>query len=253
MVIPDLQSLGLTLDEAKVYHALLQLGGSYVSAIAKKADVHRVLCYKILESLVAKGLVSSFSKNNVKHFSIESPTILVRKQQERLEHAERLLPELLSITNALAYKPKIQYYEGLEGMKNIFEETLTAEGEILGYTNLAQIPTIMPETFLRDWARKKIAKGIKTRMLSPHTPKALTYLQTYYPAGFDPHLVQILFINPREFLFEYEITIYGNKVAILSLNRDELMGFIIESPVYATTQRAIFQLAWLGATSFVAK
>jgi sugar-specific transcriptional regulator TrmB len=253
MLLSALQSLGLKEEESRVYYALLQLGGSYVSAIARKAGVHRVVCYKILEGLVEKGLVSSFTKNNVKHFAVESPTILVRKQQEKLEAAERLLPELLSVTNALAYKPKIQYYEGVEGMKNIFEETLSAPGDMLGYTNLAKLPAVIPPEFLRDWARRKIAKGIKTRMLSPHTPEALSYLKTYYPEGFDPNLVEILFINPRQFNFQYEITIYGNSVAILSLNENELMGLIIESPVYADTQRAIFQLAWLGATSFVAK
>lgn len=253
MSIPALEQLGLTDEEAQVYYALLQLGGSYVSAIAKKSGVHRVVCYKVLDGLVAKGLVSSFLKNNIKHYAVESPTILIRKQREKLELAERLLPELLSVTNALAYKPKIQYYEGVEGIKNIFEETLSATGEMLGYTNLERIPDVVPEEFLRDWARRKIAKGIKTRMLSPHTPKALRYLATYYPEGFDPALVEILFVHPRQFPFQYEITIYGSNVAILSLNRDELMGLIIESPVYADTQRAIFQLAWLGATSFVAK
>ncbi|MFA6523707.1 MAG: helix-turn-helix domain-containing protein [Candidatus Peribacteraceae bacterium] len=253
MLITDLESMGLREDEAKVYYALLQLGGSYVSAIAKKSGIHRVQCYKVLDELVAKGLVSSFLKNKIKHFSVESPTILVRKQREKLEQAERLLPELLSVTNALAYKPKIQYYEGVEGLKNIMEETLTAKDEMVGYTNLRDLPLVLPEDYLRDYAARKIAKHLKTRMLSPHLPEALTYLQTYYPRGFDPNLVEILFVNPGEFPFEYEITIYGDKVAVLSLNPEERMGLIIESPVYAKTQRAIFQLAWLGATSFVAK
>lgn len=253
MITTELQSLGLSSDEAKVYYALLQLGGSYVSAIAKKAGVHRVVCYKILDELVVRGLVSSFTKSNVKHFAIESPAILVRKQEEKLKQAERLLPQLLSITNDLAYKPKIQYYEGWEGMQNIFEETLTATGELVGYTNLADLPKVIPEEYLCEYAARKIAKKLKTRMLSPHTSAALKYLKTYYPKGFDQNLVEILFVNPREFLFEYEITVYGDKVAILSLNPQERMGLIIESPVYAKTQRAAFQLAWLGATSFVAK
>ncbi|MDD5054673.1 MAG: helix-turn-helix domain-containing protein [Candidatus Peribacteraceae bacterium] len=253
MITTELQGLGLSSEEAKVYYALLQLGGSYVSAIAKKADVHRVVCYKILDELVERGLVSSFTKDNVKHFAVESPKILVQKQQEKLTKAQKLLPELLSITNALAYKPKIQYYEGLEGMKNIFEDTLTATGEMLGYTNLEDIPKVFPKEYLKEWAVRKVARNLKTRMLSPHTPAALRYLKTYYPKGFDPNLVEILFVNPREFHFEYEITIYGDKVAILSLNPDERMGLIIESPIYAKTQRAAFQLAWLGATSFIAK
>lgn len=253
MLITKLLELGLREDEAKVYLAALELGGSHVSAIAKKADIHRVNCYKILDDLVAKGLVSSYTKNNMKNYAVETPRILVQKQEERLEQAKRLLPELFSITNALAYKPKIQYYEGREGVKNIFEDTLSAEGEMLGYTNLQAIPYIVSEEYLRDYARKKIERRIKTRMLSPLSKSARKYLDRYYPKNFDANLVEIFFINPKQFPFEYEITIYGSHVAIISLNPDELIGMIIESPRYAKTQRAIFNLAWLGATSFVVR
>ena len=90
-------------------------------------------------------------------------------------------------------------------------------------------------------------------MLSPLSKPGLSYLKEYYPENFDPNLVEIFFINPKQFPFEYEITIYGNRVAIISLNPEELIGLIIESPVYAKTQRAIFNLAWLGATSFVVR
>jgi hypothetical protein len=184
---------------------------------------------------------------------VESPQSLGRRQQETDETAKKILPALLSITTALAYKPTIHSYEGLEGMKNIFEETLQATGEHLGYTNIAELPAVIPAEYLRDYAARKTALRIKTRMLSPHSAKALQYLERTYPKGFDRSLVEILFVNPKQFPFEYEITIYGDKVAILSLNPDERMGLIIESPVYARTQRAAFQLAWLGATSFVAK
>lgn len=253
MIESKLMDLGLTEDEAKVYIALLELGGSYVSVVAKKAGIHRVNCYKILDDLVEKGLVNSFVKNQVKHYAVETPRILVQKQEEKLDFAKRLLPELFSITNSLAYKPKIQYYEGREGIKNIFEDTLTAQGELLGYTNLKDVPQIVTEDYLKNYARRKIEKGIKTRMLSPFSKDGLGYLKKHYPKDFDPNLVEIFFINQAEFPFEYEINIYGNKVAIISLNPTELMGMIIESPLYAKTQRAIFNLAWLGATSFVAK
>ena len=155
--------------------------------------------------------------------------------------------------NTLAYKPKIEYYEGEEGVKNIFEDILTAKGEILGYTNLLQLEQLFPEVYLRDWIRRKVEKKIKTRMLSPLSTSGIRHLDDYYPPHFDRHLVEILHINPDQFGFKYEITIYDTKVAIVSLSRDEMLGLIIESPLYTETQRAIFQLAWLGATSFVAK
>ncbi|MBN2086803.1 hypothetical protein JW758_00480 [Candidatus Peregrinibacteria bacterium] len=253
MLISDLEQLGLTEEESKVYLAILELGGSYVSSIAKKAGVHRVSCYHTLDNLIRKGIISTFTKDNIKYFSIESPRILVNQAEEKFHHAKKLLPELLSITNALAYKPKIQYYEGLQGIKNIFEDTLTAEDELLGYTNLSELPEVVTIEFLKDYAKRKIEKGIKTRMLSPISKHAINYTKKYYPKDFDKNLVEIFFINPKEFLFEYEINIYGNKVSLVSLNPNELMGMIIESPIYAKTQRSIFNLAWLGATSFIAR
>ncbi|MBU1935452.1 hypothetical protein KKF04_05330, partial [Patescibacteria group bacterium] len=188
MLVSDLEQLGLSEEEAKVYLAVLELGGSYVSAIAKKAKVHRVSCYHTLDNLAKKGVISTFTKDKMKYYSIDSPKILVNQMEERLHKAEKLLPELLSITNALAYKPKIQYYEGIQGIKNIFEDTLTAEGELLGYTNLAELPEVVTEEYLRDYAKQKIESGIKTRMLSPISKHALKYTKKYYPKNFDTNL-----------------------------------------------------------------
>lgn len=63
----------------------------------------------------------------------------------------------------------------------------------------------------------------------------------------------MLLVNKDEFFFENDISIYENKVAILSTNREELIGIIIESSTFAKSMRSIFNLAWLGATAFVAK
>lgn len=253
MLVSDLGELGLSLEEAKVYIAILELGGGYVSTIAKKSGVNRVACYHTLGKLVSRGIINSLEKNNVKYFAVENVKVIVDKQKELLKKAESILPELGALINKSAYRPKMQYYEGLNGIKNIFEDTLTTKKELLGYTNLADLPNVLPEDYLKDWAKRKVDLGIKTRMLSPISKDGLKYLSKYYPKGFDHNLVEILFVNSKQFLFEYEINIYDNKVAIVSLNPDEIIGLIIESPIYANTQRAIFNLAWLGATSFVAK
>lgn len=244
----DLITLGLSEDEAKVYVALLELGGAYVSAIAKKADVHRVVCYKILDELIDKGLAREFSRNNVKHFLAEDPRILVRRQQQNVQRAEKILPALLSLTHALAYKPKVQYYEGIEGLRSVLEETLNAEGEIIGYTDFGALPNVLPEHELIHYANQKMDKGIRTRFLSPHSNRGLRHLGLCYPQGFHSHLIEVLFVDPADAAFEYQITLYNDRVAILSLNPSELLGIIMESPVYTRTERAIFELAWRGAS-----
>jgi len=253
MYLKELQELGFTEEEAKVYLAVLELGGAYVSAIAKKAKIHRVSCYHTLDKLVERGVISRLTRNKMKYFTVESPQILLTQMESKFKKAQDLLPGLLSMTSDLAYKPKIQYYEGKQGIKNIFEDTLKANDEILGYTNLASLPNVISEKFMNEYAKRKMKRRIKTRMLSPISKVALNFTKRFYPKNFDMNLVEILFINPEEFMFEYEIDIYDDKVSIISLNPDEMIGMIIQSKVYADTQKAIFNLAWLGATSFVAR
>lgn len=251
MIYPDFDLLGLSEVEGKVYMALLELGGGYVSTVARKAALPRVNCYHILENLTGKSLVNHVTKNKVRYYTAEPPQKIVNLLEEKTHYAKKILPELLSITNTLALKPKIKYYEGMEGVKTIENDTLTAKSELLGYSNLKAAGELFGD-FLREYSQKKMERKIKTRFICPSSAEASAYIKDFYPNNFPPELIEILYVNPREFWFENEIMIYDNKVAVISLNRDELIGMIFESPVYAKSQRAIFNLAWLGASSFIA-
>lgn len=252
MIVPDFERLGLTEVEGKVYVALLELGGGFVSVVARFAKLPRVNCYHTLEKLAEKGLVSHITKGKVRYYAPESPQKIVNILEGKMSYARKLLPELLSITNTLALKPKIKYYEGIEGVKNIMEDTLTAQKEILGYSNLKGFGEVFGD-YIKDYAGRKMEKGIKSRFICPSSPEAFDYVPKNYPKNFPPELIEILFVNPREFWFENEIDIYDDKVAVISLKKDEMIGMIFESPVYAASQRAIFNLAWLGASSFIAR
>ena len=252
MLINQLEDFGLSEEEARVYLTVLELGGSFASTIAGKSNTPRVNCYYILETLKNKGLITSNLKGNVKFFIAEPPQVLVNQIEEKFEQAKRLLPELMSLTNANAFKPIIRSYEGLEGIKQIFEQTLEAKSEVLGYTNLEALGNLLPD-YLPSYLNKLVKKRIKVRLLTPSTEAARNFVEKFYPKKYPEELVEILFVNPKEFAFENHISIYDNSVAITSLNPDELMGVHMQSGVYARTQKAIFDLSWLGATSFVAQ
>lgn len=252
MFFPDFKKLDLTETEGKVYLALLELGGGYVSAIARRAKLPRVNCYHTIENLLEKGLVTYITKNKVRYYSPESPQKLVSVLEQKAKYAKNIMPDLEAMTSALALRPKIKYYEGMEGLKSILDDTLTAKNkELLGYSNLQSASNLFGE-YIKEYASKKVKRNIKTRLICPSSQDSFEYIKDYYPKEFPPELIEILFVNPREFWFEHEIVIYDNKVAVISLNKDELIGMIFESAVYAGSQRAIFNLAWLGASSFIA-
>ena len=248
----ELTHIGLTSEESKVYISTLEIGGSFVSAIARRARVNRSTCYHTLSNLVNKGLVSSQTRNKVLHYNAENPKRFMNMATERMEKTKELIPQLLTVSNASAFKPKTHFYEGIEGIMNIFEDVLTTKDEVLGYTSIKGIVDLFPKYF-KTYCRKKVENNIKTRYIVPSTIEGVDVMDEYYPKNYDPNLLEILMVNPNEFNFENEIAIYGNKVAIISLNRDELIGLLIESTTFAKSMKSVFDLAWLGATAFVAK
>ncbi len=252
MVITELLSLGLTDEEAKVYLACLEINGGPVSVIARKAGVHRVSCYHTIENLLEKRLLSMHTKNGVKFFSPEPPEQLERIAAEKVSVARRLLPELKTLQSALAFQPKIRTYEGREGVERVFRESLSSKKEILGYTNLKTVTEFFP-AFFREYTAERFQKGIKCRYLSPNSVESVHVIDPFLPKNFDPNLIEILLVNRDQFPFSNEVLIFGNTVGIVSLNKDELLGLLVESATFSQTMKAVFDLAWLGATAFVAK
>lgn len=248
----ELVQLGLSEEEAKIYLILLEIGGAFASTIASKSHLPRVNTYYILEQLRKKGLLTVNLKGKVKFFIPEPPQVLVNQIEGQFISAKRLLPELLTVAHEQAFKPIIRSYEGLEGIKAIFDQTLEAKSEVLGYTNLEALGRLLPN-YLPSYTQKLVKHHIKSRLLSPSTEEARRFVEDFFPEEYPEELLEILFVNPKEFNFENQIVIYDHSVAIISLNPQELMGVLIESAVHARTQRAIFNLAWLGATSFVAQ
>lgn len=176
----------------------------------------------------------------------------MKMAEEKVNLAKGLLPELKSLVSAVGFKPKIRFYEGREGVERVFNESLTAKREILGYTNLKLVTEFFPE-FFRNYTHAKLKKGVKTRYLSPTTVDTVHVLDPFLPPKYDANLIEILLVNKNQFLFENDVLIFGNSVGIVSLNKDELLGLIVESATFARTMKAVFDLAWLGATAFVAK
>lgn len=251
-MIAELLKLGLTDEEARMYIACLEIHGGPVSVIARKAGVNRVGAYHTLENLLRKRLLSQYNRNGVKCFAPEAPEKLADLAVERVNIAKSLVPELKTLAASLGFKPKIRSYEGRDGVERVFTESLTAKGEILGYTNLKSVTEFFPE-FFRDYTKKRFEKNIKVRYLSPSTVESVHAIDPFLPKTYDQNLIEILLVNRDQFPFANEILIFGSSVGIVSLNPDELLGLIVESATFSGTMKAVFDLAWLGATAFVAK
>ena len=69
----QLEQLGLTEKEAKIYVALLEVGEATAQQLATKSGINRATTYVTLENLLKRGLASNITKKKKTYFIIESP------------------------------------------------------------------------------------------------------------------------------------------------------------------------------------
>lgn len=243
MIHKILEGLGLQPKEAKVYLAALELGSSPVSAIGSKAKINRVSTYDILEKLGKKGLVNFMIKRDIKYYTATDPALVTEEFKKRASELEKALPELKRLRGETSH-PKIQYFEGLEGIKRIYTDTLTSNTEILNYCNSKEIRESWPE-YDTEYVQKRIEKNIQLRGIALDDE----YGKNVQDKDADSHR-EIRLISKDKYNFTNEINIYDNKVSIIS-TKDELIGMIIESVEIANTQRALFEMIWSFANAKV--
>lgn len=241
----SLLGFGFSEKEADVYIALLELGKGSVTEISRKAGINRTTGYDILSSLANKGMASVSGKEPKQEYAAESPasiTEYLKRQaveiQENIKKAEEIVPEL-TLLHAFKNRPKIRFYEGNEGIKQVYEDTLTSTEEIRACATIDPLINAIPGYF-PDYFKRRAAKNIHIRAIVPNTPlgkerKALDA---------EEKRVTTL-IPPDKYYFSPEICIYDNKVMIASWR--EKLGIMIESEEIADAMKKIYELAWAEA------
>jgi len=236
---PTLKQFGLKNKEIDVYLATLELGISSASQISKKADIIRTTIYDIMSNLMQKGLIGQTQKGKKRLFYAEEPEKLKKLLQEKEEQLKEILPILKSLYSTAGTKPKIRYYEGKEGLKEVYRDTLNYTGELVGYVS-ENILNLLGKNFTDEYIAKRKKSKIFARVLGPDSPDVISYKK------FDKESLRMTrLISKNKFPFSIEMNIYGNKVAFISFKEE--MGIIIESNEIAKNQKLLFELAWQGA------
>lgn len=236
---------GFSENESAVFLALLELGKGTVSQITRKASLNRTTGYDILDSLVSKGLASVSGKEPKQEYNAESPDKLVfilekqaQEAENKISEIKKIIPDLKSIHNVRG-RPKVRFYEGVNGLKDVYEDTLTSHEEILAYANVDQMHQTLLGYFPKYY-KERTEKNISIRAIIPDSPVGRNR------AGEDEKEKRETALVPIEkYNFSPEINIYDNKVMIASWR--EKLGIIIESAEIADAMKKIYELAWIGA------
>jgi len=237
MILSTLKQIGIEEKQAKIYLACLELGATSVKEMAKKAGVKRTTIYDIIDEMVDSGLIKTTTKGKKKKFIASEPDELRAILRKREAIFEQIMPQLGLINNSGSIKPKVWFYEGVEGLKKVYDDTLE-HGDLIMYQWASNdIFDAIETDWLFDYVRRRVKSKIQALCIATNSPEIRDFQMK------DKKQLRKIRIVPKEqFPFKIELDIYGDRVAMISGR--EKFGVIIESKSIASTLKMIFKLCW---------
>ncbi len=233
-----LTDLGFTQKQALVYLTLLGLGRSLPSSIARHSGLKRSTVYVILEQLKNKALVSHNRSKAATYFTAVDPHLLLDDQKQRYKRLEKALPDLRSLRVQHAIKPQMEVFEGINGIIQIMEDSLTTKGEIYCWS-AGEVAYECKEfrEYHANYVKNKNRRGIWVRGLFQYDEVGLALKRKGAKEKREIYL-----IPSSRFPFDNEINIYDDKMSIIS-HKDKV-GVIMQNEAIASAQRSIFKFAF---------
>lgn len=241
--------LGLTEHQSLVYRTLVDLGPSRAFKVSLNSGLKRALTYKVLDQLKTLGLVESKESEGSKivTFQVTHPAKieeLIQKKREVVSEAENayieIIQSLTSSYNTANKKPNVVFWEGLGGLKRVYDDILLERKDILLFRSSFDITHQESRDLIRETIKRQVNRGIHTRAITPLIEPAN---KAYTVAKDKDNLVTRRFIKIKDFNMPAQVIIYGDKVAITSY-REHLMTTIIENKDIRDSLVIIFELVW---------
>lgn len=254
-LISQIEDLGLSNKEARIYVASLVLGPSGVQTIADRSGIKRVTTYVILESLVSLGLVSQSVKGKKTLFIAEDPSnlrrLLDKREQEVKDQKvsfESILPELSSLKTLPKDSPVVKFYDTAEGIRGLFATFFDnydgKDDTVHGISNLDNLHQFFPEVLEAKGNPSRQRNKIKSKFLYT-TVRGPIYLD-----GDEVMNRESRFMPPENFPFKGDFNIVGEYVIMISFVAENPLAITIRSAEMAASMRAIFDLAWAQAKNY---
>lgn len=246
----ELQAFGLTDHESQVYLNLLQYSPQTALSLSRSLPINRTTLYRLLQHLQQLGLVQEILSHKTTRYSASSPEklkLVLQNKQIELDSLHQsltsLLPQLQQLTTSSTSPTKVLYYQGIEGLKQVLYNTLSATTEVVGYGYLDWNQGIGHKyaEFLRQ---EYVDRHLKSREILNTATLSFTSLSSYLGLVYSSRL-----ISPHQLKITHDTYIYNNVTAFYHLFNNEYFGLEIHSPDITSTQRQIFDLLWSLARS----
>ncbi|MEN9604562.1 MAG: hypothetical protein RJB39_247 [Candidatus Parcubacteria bacterium] len=240
MYLKDLEYIGLSEKEARIYQALLKMTRSSAVELSRKTSMKQPTVYVIIEALKNKRLVKEVMVGKRPYYEAETPDSLrdlVAEEKmlmdRKVEKLESIVAALKTIDKEAGEKPVVRFYEGRESFKRAVEEFTKTQS----FSEGMDYGVYSYELLDRMFSKQELKKIDQARVSSNSTFRAIysgaaKYIQ---PESSGQELIKI---DQEQFPIECDIGIFNDEVRISTLGIVP-SGIFIKNKAIATTLKSL--------------
>lgn len=251
-ITKKLEEFGLSSIEAEVYLYLLNKDPQTILGISRNLSIPRTTIYDVGRLLIEKGLVErviEYKRQKLRAFSIDILASVISQEKDRLA---KLSKNLIFLKKNLVKKvdlntqTQVRYYSGATGFKQMMWNSLKAQKEHFGYSELGWTK-IVGHKFMRQWMEEMIRRKIQDRVIINPKKETLAYLTDQEENSFRKKYQITRILDEKQLYISGDTTIYNNIFAVAWWKQKEVVGVEIENFELVKTQIAIFEIIWKQA------
>jgi HTH-type transcriptional regulator, sugar sensing transcriptional regulator len=239
-----LTRIGLDEKEIKVYLALLKEGAMLPQHIARATGIKRTTLYEMFPEMTHAEVIKEVMQGKRRYFQAVAPNLILRNFEHKYAEIKQGAIDLMALYSLQGLKPNIEIYEGYEGIKRVFKDTLVKNQEILVYNQVSKYDQKMLDWVTNEYVPMRVKNNVCVRAIV--TEEEENIMQSGKGT-----LRKTRYVPKDKFPFKIEGLIYGNKISFCTTEKGgPLVGIVIESKQIADNLRALFDLAWEGAERY---
>lgn len=242
--------LGLEPEIANIYLALQAYGPQSLMQLARNAKVERTRLYRLLDTLAGCQLIEVeelYKRKLYKAAPIGNLQGLLTKREQEVRDLQSELQSLeQSYIHQRQYSPltHVQFYRGIDGVKQMFWNQTRAKGETLSilYENMQSRSNL---TFFERWVERCNLQGLAFRSLvGDHF---LETQRTWYGKHGNEKLDnwQGRYVPQAILPITHSMVTYDDVVAYYNWKDGETFGLEIYNQEIANGQRHVFESFWV--------
>lgn len=247
MNLKELEEVGLSEGQIKVYTATLEIGTSTINKIHEKTGIERRNIYDILNKLIERGFISFTIEKGKRTYQCTNPKSIedeIDKKENSLKELKSKIPQIKSLFNSEKPDIRAEVYRGNESIKALLTEMLEyKESFWMGGNSFEEYKAVPQnlQVWFEHWMQKRVEKkhtmhdlvsyGAHLKGLEPN--KKEKHKKMWY------HYHQL----PKEIYVPMIIIIFGNKVAQIQWG-EQSFAFVLESKKIHESYMKYFNHFW---------